>query len=248
MGIAGLERIVAGAKRLRFQLARRAEDPTHPVVLDWHADAFQFPDVVDHTGRFRRPEIATLPNFPVVDVFAVSEMARFFAERTPLFSDGKLVSPSRKRMTTRAIFAHGRFVIKVGPESVTELSLQSRLAPGDRQFFAPIVAYGRVEDDPFFRAWVAQPVMPLMQELHRYSLDQWREGWRTLWPVINRYHLGTIRPLEIRHDRARPRHWSLYKGRPVIYDFGGVSQMPECLSGTCKHRSNAPEPPVIFTA
>src|SRR5882672_11288473 len=239
--------LLAAIHRRRFAEARSNEDPEHPAVIDVGFEVGTFPEVHDPTGRFIRPDIATIPTYPLADFFRLPQSKRYCYEETPILCDGKIARISAKRVSRRMLFAHGRYVIKVGVGSFDELHLQSRLREADRKHFVPIVAYGRVRNDPYLRTWVASPVVRVRQESFRHTLDEWRRAWEKIWELGNRYHIIDLTSFEMDGERPNPKNWTVTsEGIPIVYDYGAVSRTGACAAGTCEHLADAPVPEIVF--
>jgi len=239
------EALLASARRVEFGLARGSEDPAFPAVIDWAFRLGSFPHVTDPTGRFIKPQIEAV-GVPPVDFFALAPIDRLFPPAPALICDGKPVRFSLKRMSRRLLFRHGRYVIKIGEGSLQELRLDECLAPEDRKNFLCIAGYGRIRNDPYLRTWVAQPMIPLTHERYKYSMDQWADGWKKVWKLVNRYHIAFHPEFVTDAAGPHPRNWTLRKGVPVVYDFGGFQRDDLCARGRCDHDPEAPAPPIIF--
>ena len=199
------------------------------------------PDLDLFAGRFRESaeRFGVVADDPRIErLFTGLRLGHCSSVPGRLTLDGKLI-PKNKRETNREVFGWKRFIVKVGAQfgSATEIKLWStiRQNPVDRRYFCPVVAWGLVCDPPLYDAWVAMPVLPVKRAVYTYSDAEWRAAWGRLEPIAKKYHLLSVRLERTPEQRLKPHNWTIFKGNPVIIDYGSPIYPPSPLSRRFDH-------------
>jgi len=158
----------------------------------------------------------------------------------PLLLNGKVPS-YLNRQTNRQLIRWRRYIVKIGPGiefgGIGEVKRMRVFAPEDRRFFNPIVAHGRIENDPKDRRWVAQPILPIQQSFMKYSNSDHQQAWETLQPLRERYYVPNVGLLPLGDQGVLcPWNWCIVEGQPVIFDYEDPS--PPTSSSEKGSRSN----------
>ena len=123
--------------------------------------------------------------------------------------------------SSRTIFRYGNFIIKKdegSDQGSVEVLTFSKIDEADRKYFVPIVHAGFIEGGPAHNGFVvAQPFLTLtMQGIAD-------EHVKEIMKIQKKYDLYDI---DYPEDKCGIRNWALYKGEPVIYDYGMSSHIP----------------------